>query len=141
MDIKFSQSTYDIVLQEDALFVDLAITNDTSEDLMQRLFFRFKTYPKDLFWNIRYGVDYLNRIFGINKPKFSVDAIILDEINKEVLVKEVTYFVSSVVNYSYSCQFTVTTAEDNQVVEFYLLTNENGITLTDSLGNKLTAMI
>ena len=68
MDIKFDQATYDIALVEDGSgMVDLDIINNSADELMQRLYLRLKTYPRDLFWNIGYGIDYLNSVFGKNR--------------------------------------------------------------------------
>ena len=142
MDIKFDQQTFDIVLEEggDGL-VDLAITQSPAEDLMQRLFLRFKTYPRDLFWNINYGIDYLNTVFGRNRPKSSVDIIIRNEINKELMVESIDYFESEIFNYSYACKFRVKVIDEPTLLTYYILTNENGVILTDQDGNRLTASI
>lgn len=142
MDIKFDQQTFDIVLEEggDGL-VDLAIIQTPSEDLMQRLFLRFKTYPRDLFWNINYGIDYLNTVFGRNRPKSSVDIIIRNEINKEPMVESIDYFESEIFNYTYACKFRVKVVDEPTILTYYILTNENGVILTDQDGNRLTASI
>ena len=142
MDIKFDQQTFDIVLEEggDGL-VDLAITQSPAEDLMQRLFLRLKTYPRDLFWNINYGIDYLNTVFGRNRPKSSVDIIIRNEINKESMVESIDYFESEIFNYSYACKFRVKVVDEPTILTYYILTNENGVILTDQDGNRLTASI
>ena len=142
MDIKFDQQTFDIVLEEggDGL-VDLAITQSPAEDLMQRLFLRLKTYQRDLFWNINYGIDYLNTVFGRNRPKSSVDIIIRNEINKEPMVENIDYFESEIFNYSYACKFRVNVIDEPTLLTYYILTNENGVILTDQDGNRLTASI
>ena len=142
MDIKFDQQTFDIVLGEggDGL-VDLAITQSPAEDLMQRLFLRLKTYPRDLFWNINYGIDYLNTVFGRNRPKSSVDIILRNEINKEPMVESIDYFESEIFNYSYACKFRVKVIDEPRILTYYILTNENGVILTDQDGNRLTASI
>src|SRR5699024_8598426 len=118
--------TFDIVLEEggDGL-VDLAITQSPAEDLMQRLFLRLKTYPRDLFWNINYGIDYLNTVFGRNRPKSSVDIIIRNEINKELMVESIDYFESEIFNYSYACKFRVKVIDEPTILTYYILTNEN----------------
>lgn len=142
MDIKFDQQTFDIVLEEggDGL-VDLAITQSPADDLMQRLFLRLKTYPRDLFWNINYGIDYLNTVFGRNRPKSSVDIIIRNEINKEPMVESIDYFESEIFNYSYACKFRVKVINEPTVSTYYILTNENGVILTNQNGDRLTALI
>ena len=64
MDIKFDQQYHDIVLESVGGLVDLSLVESAPDILMQRLFLRLKTYPKDLFWNINFGIDYLHDIFG-----------------------------------------------------------------------------
>ena len=142
MDIKFDQQAFDIVLVEDGSgLVDLDITIDSADDLMQRLFLRLKTYPRDLFWNINYGIDYLNTIFGKNRPKGTVDIILKNEINKEPMVESIDYFESERFNYTYACKFRVKVIDEPTVSTYYILTNENGVILTDQDGNRLTASI
>ena len=142
MDIKFDQKTFDITLVEDGEgLIDIALTKDSADDLMQRLFLRLKTYPRDLFWNPNYGIDYLNSIFGKNRPKFTVDIILRNEILKEPMVKSITYFESEIFNYSYACKFTVKVINEPMVVTYYILTNEDGLILTDENGDRLTSII
>lgn len=142
MDIKFDQQTFDIVLVEDGSgLVDLDITTSSADDLMQRLFLRLKTYPRDLFWNIGYGIDYLNSIFGKNRPKSTVDIILKNEINKEPMVDSITYFESEIVNYTYACKFRVSVINEISTLTYYILTNENGVILTNQDGDRLTATI
>ena len=142
MDIKFDQQAFDIVLVEDGSgLVDLDITIDSTDDLMQRLFLRLKTYPRDLFWNINYGIDYLNTIFGKNRPKGTVDIILKNEINKEPMVESIDYFESEIFNYTYACKFKVRAIDEPTVLTYYILTNENGVILTNQDGDRLTATI
>lgn len=142
MDIKFDQATYDIALVDDASgMVDLDITSSSSDDLMQRLFLRLKTYPRDLFWNIGYGIDYLNTIFGKNRPKATVDIILKNEINKEPMVASIEYFESEIVNYTYACKFRVKVINEVTTLTYYILTNENGVILTNQDGDRLTSTI
>lgn len=142
MDIKFDQQDFDIVLVEDGNgLVDLDITIDSTDDLMQRLFLRLKTYPRDLFWNINYGIDYLNTIFGKNRPKSTVDIILKNEINKEPMVESIDYFESEIFNYTYACKFRVRVIDEPTVSTYYILTNENGVILTNQDGDRLTATI
>src|SRR5699024_8369115 len=104
MDIKFDQSTQDLVLFTDGDGnLDFALTQDASEQWMQSLFLRLKAYPRDLFWDVNYGIDYLNTVFGKNRPKSTVDIVIKNEIMKDPMVKRVVYFESEIINYTYSC--------------------------------------
>lgn len=141
MDIKFDQSSFDIELIEDGLGFDLAITESSADDLMQRLFLRLKTYPRDLFWNVNYGIDYLNSIFGRNRPKSTVDIILRNEINKEPMVASIDYFESEIFNYTYACQFRVKVINEPTVLTYYILTNENGVILTNQDGDRLTTSL
>lgn len=137
MDILFNQNTFDIVIQNGDM---VSITSD-SDLLMQRLYKRFKTFRRDLFWNVLYGVDYLNNVFGINKKKQVVDVIFRSEILKEQLVKEIVSFESSINNGNYSCKFSVTTNQRQGIITYYLLTTENGIIITDTNNNSITVRI
>lgn len=142
MDIKFDQSTQDLILFTDGDGnLDFALTQDSSEQLMQRLFLRLKAYPRDLFWDVNYGIDYLNTVFGKNRPKSTVDIVIKNEIMKDPMVKRVVYFESEILNYTYSCAFKVEVVEENVISTFYLLTNENGVILTNENGDRLSASI
>lgn len=142
MDIRFDQRAFDIelVVGGDEL-VDIAITKDSTEDLMQRLFLRLKAYPKDLFWNYRYGIDYLNTVFGKNRPKYTVDIIFRNEILKEPMIDKIESFESEIVNYSYACKFSVKLRYEPTIATFYILTNEDGAILTNENGDTLTSLI
>ena len=137
MDIYFKQDIMDLVFNEG----DLVITATTQEDLMQRLFTRFKTHIKDLYWDQGYGIDYLNNVFGDNRRKSSVDLIVRSEILKEELVAELMDFESSIINYSYSCKFTVRSTVEEQIITYYILTTENGVIISDENNNEMLIRI
>lgn len=137
MDIYFDQTTMDIEFVDG----DFALVTQSDECLQQRLFIRFKTFSKDCFWNIAYGIDYLNNVFGMKRPKSSVDLIIRNEILKEEMVAEITSFESSVQDYNYSCTFRVKVIDEPEVLVFYLLTTETGLTITDQDSNSVTVRI
>ncbi len=118
--------------------VDIAIINTSVDDLIQRLYLRFKTFKRDLMWNTGYGIDYLNDVFGINKSQIVVDTIIKEEIRKEPMVASITFFESQLVNYTYACKFTVSLKEEQKVITYYILTNENGLDITNENGDVLT---
>ncbi len=142
MDIKFDQSTTDISLFVDGDgFLDLDITRDSSEDLQQRLFLRLKTFQRDLSWNTGYGIDYLNTVFGKNRPRSTVDIIIRNEIMKEPMVDSIEYFESEIENFTYSCKFSVKLRFEPEVITLFILTNEDGTILMNESGNILTARI
>lgn len=142
MDILFDQITQDILLVEDSEGrLDFSFLEDESNILVQRLFLRLKTYPRDLFWNVGYGIDYLNDVFGKNKPKTSVDVVIRNEIIKEPMVNFIESFESEVMNYNYRCKFTVKVNETERLYTYYILTNEDGVILTNESGDVLTSTI
>ena len=118
--------------------VDIAIINTSVDDLMQRLYLRFKTFKRDLMWNTGYGIDYLNDVFGINKSQIVVDTIVKEEIRKEPMVASITFFESQLVNYTYACKFSVCLKEEQKTVTYYILTNENGLDITNENGDVLT---
>ena len=142
MDILFDQKTYDInLVTVGENVVDLAVVTSSADILMQRLYLRFKTYKRDLWWSLSYGIDYLNEVFGMNKPIRSVDVIIQNEILREPMVESLVSFESEVINYTYNCKFTVSVVNEPETITYYILTNENGAVLTDENGNQLTIRI
>lgn len=142
MDILFDQKNYDIdLVTVGENVVDLAVVTSSADTLMQRLYLRFKTYKRDLWWSLSYGIDYLNEVFGMNKPIRSVDVIIQNEILREPMVASLVSFESEVINYTYNCKFTVSVVNEPETITYYILTNENGAVLTDENGNQLTIRI
>lgn len=142
MDILFDQKNYDIdLVTVGENVVDLAVVTSSADILMQRLYLRFKTYKRDLWWSLSYGIDYLNEVFGMNKPIRSVDVIIQNEILQEPMVESLVSFESEVINYTYNCKFTVSVVYEPETITYYILTNENGAVLTDENGNQLTIRI
>ena len=139
MDIFFNPKNQDIEFVDlGNNEVDIAIINTSVDDLMQRLYLRFKTFKRDLMWNTGYGIDYLNDVFGINKSQIVVDTIIKEEIRKEPMVDSIKSFESQLVNYTYACKFTVSLKEEQKTVTYYILTNENGLDITNENGDVLT---
>ena len=142
MDILFFFFYYDIdLVTVGENVVDLAVVTSSADILMQRLYLRFKTYKRDLWWSLSYGIDYLNEVFGMNKPIRSVDVIIQNEILREPMVASLVSFESEVINYTYNCKFTVSVVNEPETITYYILTNENGAVLTDENGNQLTIRI
>lgn len=137
MDFLFSQEKKDLVLEGG----DIKLIDSQEDLLAQRLFVRFKTFYKELFWNRSFGIDYINNVFGRARPKTSVDTIIKDEILKEPMVSDILSFSSSVSNYYYSCSFSVQLKSQETIVNFFILQNENGLALTTENGQKITARI
>ena len=139
MDIFFNPKNQDIEFVDlGNNEVDIAIINTPADDLMQRLYLRFKTFKRDLMWNTGYGIDYLNDVFGINKSQIVVDTIIKEEIRKESMISSITFFESQLVSYTYACKFSVYLKEEQKTVTYYILTNENGLDITNENGDVLT---
>ena len=138
MDILFNQKTYDIDFVSSGDFVDIAIVQSTIDEVMQKLFLRFKTFKRDLMWNTDYGIDYLRDVFGINRPKYTVDLIIQNEIEKEPMVEKLITFESEIKNYTYSCKFRVSVKDERVVLTYYVLTTQDGLTILNENGDKLT---
>lgn len=137
MDFLFSQKNRDIVLEGG----DIKLIPQQQDLLAQRLYLRFKTFYRELFWDRTYGIDYINNVFGRARPKTSVDTLIKDEILKDPMVSDIISFSSNVSNYYYGCKFSVQMASQSTVVNFFILQNENGLTLTTESGQQLTARI
>lgn len=134
MDILINQKTKDLVIDSG----DIALVGNQPSLLVQRLFVRFKTFQRELFWNKSFGIDYINDVFGRSRQKLSVDTIFKTAILSEAMVDSLVSFSSKISGYAYSCEFRVRMKGLEQTVVVYLLTNENGITLTDEKGNSLT---
>ena len=142
MDIKFDQATFDLVLIEDGEgYLDLDFINTVDKELMQKLFIRLKSFQRDLFWNTKYGIDYIKDVFGKNREKSTVDIILKNEIMKEPMISKIESFESEIGNYSYACKFSVKAINEKQTITYYILTNEDGVILTDSNGDRLTSRI
>ena len=138
MDILKKKKTYDIDFVSSGDFVDIAIVQSTIDEVMQKLFLRFKTFKRDLMWNTDYGIDYLRDVFGINRPKYTVDLIIQNEIEKEPMVEKLITFESEIKNYTYSCKFRVSVKDEKVVLTYYVLTTQDGLTILNENGDKLT---
>lgn len=126
MDLLFNQQTEDLVLDGG----DLLISNTTVSDLIQMLYLRLKTFKREWFMDVFYGVDYINDVFGVNRSKAAVDAIMQSQIRLEALVEDIIFFDSKIENYNYSCEFQVKSIKEESIVKFYILVTENGVTLT-----------
>ena len=83
----------------------------------------------------------MNNVFGDNRRKSSVDLIVRSEILKEELVAELMDFESSIINYSYSCKFTVRSIVEEQIITYYILTTENGVVISDENNNEMLIRI
>lgn len=137
MDILLDQKTEDLVL----IGGDLSFVNTRQQELMQRLYLRLKTFKREWFLDLNYGVDYLNDVFGVNVSKIKIDTIFQTEILKDVLVSSLISYESQIQDYKYSASFVVKSTTFTEVITYYVLVNENSIILTDNLNNKLTTRL
>lgn len=133
MDIYLDQKTEDLVLKGG----DLVFVKTRQDEVTQRLYLRLKTFKREWFLDLNYGIDYLNDVFGVGVMKSKVDAILQTEIIKDVFVESITSFSSKVEGYKYSCEFTVKVTAMQEKIKYYLLINENKLILTDNLGNQM----
>lgn len=138
MDLSYSEETRDLVLVNG----DLDFCHDIVQLVMQRLFVKFKTFNRELFWDKNYGIDYLKNVFGRNKQIQTIDAIYKKEILEEKFVLELLDYQSQVKDYSYQASFKVRVDNrDGSVVNFYILQTEDGVNILDDSGNTLTGRI
>lgn len=133
MDIYLDQKTEDLVLKGG----DLVFVKTRQDEVTQRLYLRLKTFKREWFLDLNYGIDYLNDVFGVGVMKSKVDAILQTEIIKDIFVESITSFSSKVEGYKYSCEFTVKATTMQEKIKYYLLINENKLILTDNLGNQM----
>ena len=54
------------------------------------------------------------------------------------MVDSIKSFESQLVNYTYACKFSVYLKEEQKVITYYILTNENGLDITNENGDVLT---
>lgn len=134
MDILIDQTTKDLVFNSG----DISLVGSQPDLLVQRLFVHFKTFEGELFWKKNFGINYIRDVFGRSRQKITVDTIFKNHILQEGMVEAIVSFSSKISGYAYSCKFVVKLKKLEQTVTVYLLTNENGIILTDEKGNSLT---
>lgn len=106
MDIKLDQATGDILFQNG----DCAVTEIGADDLAQRLQIRLKTFQGEWFMDTSLGVDWWGKVFGKNRSKSAVDALIQAAILEETDVLQIIDYTSSIsVDRVFSCSFKVRT--------------------------------
>lgn len=137
MDLFLDQSTKDLVLSGG----DFKMIDNQIDLLSQRFFVRFKTFQRELFWNTSFGIDYINEVFGIARPKTTVDTLFKNEILSETMVSQIISFSSQVSSYNYNCTFSVKLLASETITTYYILQNENGLDLITETGQTLTARI
>lgn len=137
MDLSFSQSGRDVTLEGG----DFKMVDNEVDLLSQRLFIRFKTFQRELFWNTSFGIDYINQVFGLARPKSTVDSLFQQEILDEPMVYSITEFQSTVNNYNYNCYFKVKLSQSNIVISYTVLQTEDGVDLITEDGRRLVGRI
>lgn len=135
MDLKIKDN--DLLLQGG----DLVLLESLSELLGQRLYVRFNTFIRELSYSPDYGIDYLNLVFGRNRPKITVDTLFKNEILKEPMVDSLLSFKSKIVDYKYSFEFSVSLKEEKRVETFYILVNKEGVELVTNKEENLVVRI
>lgn len=116
----------DILLDEDGdvLFTngESSVTSIGAEDLAQRLQIRLRTFLGEYFMDNTLGVDWFGRVFGKNRSKTAVDALLQEEILKERDALQITNYSSSIgTDRTFTCTFSVRT-EDGAVANTFTIT-------------------
>ena len=105
MDIKLDDSG-------DITFVsgESSVTSIGAEDLAQRIRIRLNTFQGEWFMDNTLGVDWWNRVFGKNRSKAAVDALLQEQILKEPDALQILSYSSSIsTDRKFSCSFKVRT--------------------------------
>lgn len=106
MDIKLDEDSGDIALVNG----DFTVTDIGVDDLAQRLQIRLNTFQGEWFMDSTLGIDYFNRVFGKNRSKTAIDAIMQAEILKEPDALQIVSYESSLgSNRTFTCIFRVRT--------------------------------
>lgn len=99
--------------KNDLVFIngECPTTSDEIDRVIQRLYIRLRTFFGEWWWDVTYGVPWLERILGQKNGKASADIIIQEQILSENGVQQVVNFSSTYENSkrAYSCSFQVRT--------------------------------
>lgn len=99
--------------KHDLVFVngECPTTGDIVDRVIQRLYIRLRTFFGEWWWDVTYGVPWLERILGQKNGKTTADIVIQEQILEEDGVQQILEFSSSYdnANRSYSCSFRVRT--------------------------------
>jgi len=105
MDIKLDDNG-DITLTSG----ESSVTSIGAEDLAQRIRIRLNTFQGEWFMDNTLGVDWWNRVFGKNRSKAAVDALLQEQILKEPDALQILSYSSSIsTDRKFSCSFKVRT--------------------------------
>jgi len=87
-----------------------SVTSIGAEDLAQRIRIRLNTFQGEWFMDNTLGVDWWNRVFGKNRSKAAVDALLQEQILKEPDALQILSYSSSIsTDRKFSCSFKVRT--------------------------------
>lgn len=87
-----------------------SVTSIGAEDLAQRIRIRLNTFQGEWFMDNALGVDWWNRVFGKNRSKAAVDALLQEQILKEPDALQILSYSSSIsTDRKFSCSFKVRT--------------------------------
>lgn len=123
----------DISLSPDGIGFDgtkLLLTTSYTESVAQRLSIRLKSNLGAWFLNRGYGVDWFNQIFGKNRSKLTIDAILRLAITQEPTVLRIVSYESSIdKTRKYSAKFLVQAVGIVETIPLTLIVNENDIAI------------
>ena len=74
--------------------VSSQLTTSTSENLAQRLSIRLKTFKGEWFLDENLGIDYFGQVFGKNRKKATIDALLQSEIVRDAEVLQIAEYDS-----------------------------------------------
>lgn len=119
---------------------DLVLTSSYTDTVAQRLTVRLKTHTGEWFLDLDYGVDWMGKVFGKNRSKASVDALLRIIIRQEKFVESITSFSSTLsTSRNYSAIFTVKAYGVAETTTLRLLLTNSGLSITTQDGNALLA--
>lgn len=112
----------------DIIWVNGPLTKDNTtqpfvQTVAQRLFIRLRSFRGEWIFDTTYGVPYWQRILGFKNKKSTVDKLFQEEILKEVGVKQIVSFTSTLDSnrkYSFTTQVKVATGEITEPITISL---------------------
>ena len=117
----------------------LRLTENRQQCIKQRVAIRLKTLLGTWYYNLNYGVDYFNSVFGKGRSKRAVDVLLQQVIMEDPLIQSVYEFKSSLLGRKYQCSFSVRGVDSTTTENITLLLNEQGLSLTTQVGGSSLA--
>lgn len=117
-----SPNYHDIVWNNGALTKDYT-TQPLTQTVGQRLKIRLLTFREEWIFDTTYGVPYWQRILGFKNKKSTIDKLFQEEILKEVGVRQIVNFTSTLDSnrkYSFTTQVKVATGEITEPITISL---------------------